>query len=375
MVELLVVLAILALLVALLLPAIQAAIRSAKSGAVQAEISMLAQALADFKSKFGDYPPSRVVLNENGYLPVGTAAVPSGASADITVSQLSTRTVTAMRKFWPRAPFILGSPPSNTATTVPPIWFDFNGSGAFEGGPGKDFVLQGHECLVFFLGGIPLKDATTGLISVTGFSKNPMNPFMSSVTASNAYSGNRNPPLFEFVSGRLQLTSAYPANYGTAFTSIGNPGYTDSIDGLGNKQSFYAYFSTNVGLGYDPNDVNLGTDQVLDKTGTTPVTPGLTYFASAVSGGSTISPSPNPYTSGAPYVTTPTTSTTVNYINPQTFQIISPGIDGMYGLGGAYTASTSGTTSPLLDESGIGNTGDRSIEGDNLTNFHNGRLQ
>ena len=51
---------------ALLLPAINGAIRTAKKAAVSAEINQLAQALASFKSKYGDYPPSRVYLAENG---------------------------------------------------------------------------------------------------------------------------------------------------------------------------------------------------------------------------------------------------------------------------------------------------------------------
>ncbi len=50
----------------MLLPAINAAIRTAKNAAVSAEINQLAQALESFKSKYGDYPPSRVLLVENG---------------------------------------------------------------------------------------------------------------------------------------------------------------------------------------------------------------------------------------------------------------------------------------------------------------------
>ena len=70
MVELLVVLTIIGLLIALLLPAITAAIRTSRSAAVQAEINSMAQALADFKSKYGDYPPSRIALDESGYMQV-----------------------------------------------------------------------------------------------------------------------------------------------------------------------------------------------------------------------------------------------------------------------------------------------------------------
>ena len=69
LVELLVVIIVLAILVGLLLPVIAGALRTAKNAAVQAEINQLAQALANFKATYGDYPPSRVLLCENGFFP------------------------------------------------------------------------------------------------------------------------------------------------------------------------------------------------------------------------------------------------------------------------------------------------------------------
>ncbi len=66
LVELLVVILILAILIALLLPALNGAMRTAKNAAVGGEINQLAQALAAFKAKYGDYPPSRIYLAEDG---------------------------------------------------------------------------------------------------------------------------------------------------------------------------------------------------------------------------------------------------------------------------------------------------------------------
>ena len=68
------------------------------------------------------------------------------------------------------------------------------------------------------------------------------------------------------------------------------------------------------------------------------------------------------------------------WINPTTFQIISPGVDGMYGIGGAYTpTATTALPYPSLQPSGSAtnssDTGVRNMEGDNLTSFHNGTLQ
>src|SRR5262245_13379831 len=82
MVELLVVMSILAILIALLLPAIRSAIRSARNGAVSAEINQLAQALAQFKSQYGVYPPSRIILSENGNYSTAYIQAQTGLSAN-----------------------------------------------------------------------------------------------------------------------------------------------------------------------------------------------------------------------------------------------------------------------------------------------------
>ena len=60
-----------------------------------------------------------------------------------------------------------------------------------------------------------------------------------------------------------------------------------------------------------------------------------------------VSPAPNPYTSAltAPFNGTIPLATT--YFNPQTFQIISSGIDGLYGVGGQYTPNVTGEALPL----------------------------
>ena len=99
---------VLAILIALLLPAINAALRTAKNTAVGGEINQLAQALAQFKTKYGDYPPSRIYLSEDGNLmpPQGNTQIAAG---DITYAQLGQRSIAAMRKFFPRATFNLGT--------------------------------------------------------------------------------------------------------------------------------------------------------------------------------------------------------------------------------------------------------------------------
>ena len=61
-----------------------------------------------------------------------------------------------------------------------PRWYDFNGNGGT--GPDPPYILQGHECLVFFLGGIPVHPDDHGSTCMTGFGKDPTNPFTNSIS-------------------------------------------------------------------------------------------------------------------------------------------------------------------------------------------------
>jgi prepilin-type N-terminal cleavage/methylation domain-containing protein len=384
LVELLVVIVVLAILVGLLLPVISGALRSAKNAATQAEISLIAQALASFKSTYGDYPPSRVILYENGYFPVGTGTNVNGDSHDITIGQLAQRSLISLRKFWPKVVFSTSGQPSQisyNAQTGAGFWYDFNGNGKMDG----PYILQGDECLVFFLGGIPLQDPNTGAFGLTGFGKDPLNPFTNSVVGSTMYSANRQPPAFEFNAGRLFLDPNNPATLNGMITP-GIPGYYDN---LGNSPpgpasttlNFYVYFSGYGNGVYDANDVNF-QNEVDSVTGAGPI--GLKYQHAG-----TIYPSvyPNPYTT----TQTVTTSGTVTFEKAQTFQIFSPGGDGLYGVGGqfiapsaatstasntlpvdlndSFTGAIAGTITPLSDAT------IRVRERDNLTNFQAGTLQ
>jgi general secretion pathway protein G len=384
LVELLVVIIVLAILIALLLPAINGAVRTSKEAAVSAEINLLGQALESFKAKYGSYPPSRFLAVENGHYDVflgdtttlngGTLTDPTSPGAgDITLGQLAQRSVQALRTCFPRV-----------GTTGPPLsgWYDYNGNGNID----PPYILHGHECLVFFLGGVPLLDSSSQTYTMTGFGKDPTNPFTNSIVGSAAYNNNRQPPLFEFTSGRLFLDP-----HGNS----GIPGYYDSLNnsvpGSGTTLNFYAYFNAYGGARYDPNDVNFISEQdnnnptgpigLLCLVGfpTIPPTPTLTPPPCAAS------PAPNPYTA----TTTWTTSGTVAFQKPQTYQIISPGLDGLYGVGGQYVSnsqsSSSATALPLdtttqqtQGTSPYLNTADASIrqrEYDNLTNFTSRRLQ
>ncbi len=384
LIELLVVLVIIAILLGLLLPAINGAIRKARGAAVQAEISQLAQALGSFRTKYGDYPPSRIIINEGGYVnTTDTTSIGaiSGAALDVSRGQLYQRTVTAFRKFWPRVVLTQGS--ASTSTT---FWYDFNGNGANDGGGASpvEFYLQGNECLVFFLGGIPLPGAVNPQ-GMTGFGKNPANPFFNSIpptatSTSPMYSANRNPPFFDFDNSRLRYSAS----------GHGMAAYVDSLNPA-NPQvpGIFAYFSTNNGTGYDPNDENVNNTlfpsegDTLNSTFPNPVT--LSFLSSQPLVGGTApfvtgSPSPNPYTSGFPAGSI----SNVTYQNSQSFQIVSAGVDGVFGVGGYYNSSAPGGSALLREDSGVGSSNTlsnstdpslRTLERDNLTNFHNGKLE
>ncbi len=376
LVEILVVIIIVAILVGLLLPVIAGAVRTAKNAAVSSEINLLAQALESFKARYGQYPPSRVWLSESGYYNLGNNT-PIAAN-DITYGQLAQRTLSSFRKMFPKVLLSTSGVVWGSGSTA---WYDFNGNGVFDTSP---YMLQGHECLVFFLGGIPLSDPTSSTFGLTGFGKDPSNPFTNSIVGNVMYNTNRQPSFFEFNAGRLFLD---PTNLSMNGVSPGIPGYYDS---LGNTTpavgatalNFYVYFNAYGNGLYDPNDVNFTFEA--DAYLATPI--GLKMFDSYLPQINppqyTISPAPNPYTT----TLTVTTTGTITYQKPQTYQILSAGVDGLYGVGGQFLSSTTpgsgSATNPLPFDgndtyAGSSVTADpliRNRERDNLTNFKTSTL-
>ncbi len=378
LIELLVVILIIAVLIAILVPAIMGAVQKAQEGAVVGEFSQISQAMGSFKDRFGDYPPSRILLDETGnYYQYASNLNPVStlSTTDITYAQLATRSLTYLQKFWPRMA-LLG--PGDGAGGY---YYDFNGNNKFD----PPYILQGYECLVFFLGGTPSQTIDpNGVLQwgVTGFGKNPVNPFPYLGTNATAQAtalvlANHDQPFYEFKPGRL-----------LDFDGNGYPGYIDSLDTTVNGGRYIAYFSAYGNNGYDPNDnnVNSGPDLTDDNANYAgvPVTRLFSCNYAVTSGGSTTttinSPAPNPYTSGAPV----STSGVPAFYNANSFQLISAGRDRLYGLGGQWSSSAANTGSNIPLDIGILNgttlspLGDpqiRNREQDNLTNFTTGRLQ
>lgn len=372
LVELMVVIVVLALLVALLLPAINGAVRSARNAAVSTEISQLSQALAQFKSAHNVYPPSRIILSETGNysmsdLRTSHSQLSTAAMSDAEFKKLVNRSVSYLRRIWPK--MVLST--SGAPTGIPGGGYDFNGDGSI----GGVHVLDGAECLVFFLGGLPGK-VGSGQMTVTGFSQNPANP---AIAESKPMGANRSSPMYDFRGGRL--VDNYPKNNAGA---SGN-GFPEYLDGLTSAEAQpFVYFSSYEGAGYDPNDVNYAEDGT--KTDGSTVVPAWSAQYT-VSGGiagkffnlpgapdDNYSPAPNPYTNGPPLKSS--SSPNPEYMNKSTFQIISAGFDGQFGVGGEFQSTGTDTLpfSPSLGYPADLVSSIRDRERDNLTNFKGGRL-
>src|SRR5690349_10230211 len=152
--ELVISLSIVFLLLALLLPVIGPTHRRLHRVAeVRMDISTLEDAITKFKVTYGVEPPSGIVLHANQ----------AGWDRDRQSKGL-------IRQLWPK--------------------FDFATCGGLKNVPPDGITLNGAECLVFFLGGLPRPDSGER----NGFAKNPTRPFSATETS-------REGPFFEFKGG------------------------------------------------------------------------------------------------------------------------------------------------------------------------------
>jgi general secretion pathway protein G len=361
MIELLIVIVVLTLLVGMLLPAVKRAYNRAEEAAVAAEMNSIEIALAAFKNRYGAYPPSRVVIAEDGDYSV--------ANLGPTMVKLAPRSLGYLRRFWPRMKLSTdGSKPA-----IPGGWYDVNGDHI----KNKPYVVDGRECLVVFLGGVlyPAGDGWT----MSGLDRNPANPFTSAVAPPIGktwpYGTNRDEPLHTFDAGRLAAS-------GNPTLSTGDGPLLAYRDVLG---SFLVYFSAYEGAGYDPDDVNV---QEEDEAGTPAYLLGAFATANAATptlvNGAVSSPAPNPYTIDTP-LPTDANGKIVNdprhrvYYDESKFQLISAGLDGLYGIGGQWKKEAADPL-PFWAQANSVITGQtfsnmiRNRERDNVTSFAKARL-
>jgi prepilin-type N-terminal cleavage/methylation domain-containing protein len=269
LVELLVVIAIIAVLVSLLSSAVFSAFVKFDEVKTRREISAMAAGLKQFESdrKISVAPPSRLYLDETGvYNPASNYPGYAGLNAaqQAQINQMAVDSKAYLVMAWPR--IATGNP------AQPVAQIDWNSSGVIDNTP---YVLEGEQCLVFFLGG-----AKSGGVFVGFSGTNASNPMETTSTT------KRQGPYLQFEMNRVTPAPApgtfpvYQDTYGTAYA------YFSSGTGQ-NKYDAYASF------GHDCNS--------------------LTTMA--------------PYSNGT------------QFYNADTFQIVSAGRDQKFGAGGQWASS------------------------------------
>lgn len=246
------------------------------------EIYSLESGITAFNTRFGVNPPSLLHLCEN---PEDWGSEP-----------YSRRII---KRIWPQFNFALER--------------DLNR----DGDSSDRILIDGAECLVFFLGGVV--DPDSG--QLRGFSKNPANPF----AIDNA---TRDGPFFEFDGLLIDRVFA-----GRLIDTDGDefPEYADQFHGVSwpEGQVPYIYLSSYYGAGYSEADV--------DAVAHLSASPLKSWYVKRPD---------------APF-------------KPDSYQIISAGPDGLFGDGGLVE-----NVQPAWYEVKP----ERGPEYDNVTNFYFGRL-
>lgn len=341
LVELLVVVIIIGMLTGLITAAAVAALRNARRFTITSEITQLSMALEKYRQDYGDYPPDFAGVNDT----------------DATVQADARRAVLRhLRIAFPRY-----QPGACPAAPSQGTWAGFvhdvqYASAMADEATGKsepdittglnidEHPLDPSSALVFWLGGPPSPGGTTLL---AGFSANPANPF--------ARGGSRLPPLFEFDEARLQPHKDNPEDPNDNVVYKYIPPHMPTQPTAGKTKAPYVYFRARGGQ-YDPKTAAYPqrNETALD-TGT------CVPYASEVSGSNE-------------------NIEVTKWFNPQTFQIISAGLDGTFsepnsGADGFIPHNPGDTElykkARYLDASG-GNLSP--AEDDNLTNFSKGML-
>jgi prepilin-type N-terminal cleavage/methylation domain-containing protein len=282
LVELLVAIAIIGILVAMLVPAVMNVLGKGTQVKAASEISQFDNSIQAFKQQYNaGFIPSQIKLCER-------------FSDYNQNNQIDKDSINYLQQLFPK---LLTSQPNGAASP----WggggyIDWNGNGQYDG----PVVLEGHQCLVFFLGGIPLHGATPGCF---GFATDPRDP------SKLAQTTGRNGPFFEFDTSRLGLIPNPAGQNG--YYSYFDP-YSMNIPPHPQTDKPYAYFS-NYG---QRNNYNFPTKTGYPSSDCN--TLGVTAYCSAVAPG-------------------------IQFYNANSYQIISAGLDQKFGPG-----SFASPSSPVL---------------------------
>lgn len=297
LVELLVVIAIIGVLVGLTVPAVFGVRAAFNRASVKFEVQALNDAVENYRSKYGDYPPdgsSWTVLEKHM----------RKAFPNILQSELNLLNPTMFTTSQSGSVADIRNDNDTTLNgSVPPIHFR---------------VMDPAEALVFFLGGFS-SDAQRPF---TG----PGGPFASTSVAGQGYqyNGSRQNPFYEFPSGRLTLDTLGGFLISTDEILFGE----GACQGGTGKDLLPVYMSK-------LNDIETGAPYVyFDSRTYQSIKPGIIYFNFYQPSTVTVAAATPRGALGAarPYLSEPS----LTYENKQTFQILSPGGDGSYG-GRIYT--------------------------------------
>jgi hypothetical protein len=247
----------------------------------QFEIQQLTEAIEGFKvANKVAYVPSQIKLCE---LYKQYTLVENGAAQD---DPLDRDSVVYLARVWP---MILSIDPNRSAVIWRKDGIDWNGNGTTDDPP---VILEGDQCLVFFLGGIPAKGPERGTL---GFAHNPRDP------ASPQVKIDRKTPFFEFPSWRLVIRATAPA---------GNAGFYSFAHAYRTGRPYIYFSSYGVRNGYN--------------------SPIKRRYANGDGDSLQVQPY---YKSADP----------LEFLNPTGFQIISAGADGLFGPGDLWTPQTTPT--------------------------------
>lgn len=323
LVELLVVIAIIAILMALTLGVMSKVFSYLDESKVVTEVNRLAESCNLFKSTFGRYPPGKIMLAEQGVVynnAINALIAPPPGHTPAQFAALAAYSTEYLSSIFPGI---------NLTAAI----HDFNGNGI--AGEGGYVVLEGQQCLVFFLGGMRY-----GTNSPIGFNTDKTNPTVQT-------NGARLGPFFEFESSRL-TNAAFPAYndvYGTPYAY-----FAAKFPGMNNYANRYV---PNAAALIGPSDCETLTTN-----------PGPVYFV--------------PYFQG----TVPTVAvanwpvaTSFKFCKSDTFQIVSAGKDKLWGTGGQYN-TTDPEQSIFLPASLIPAVTQDMLQAnyDNISNVSSGRI-
>ncbi len=314
LVELLVVIAIIGVLVGLLLPAVFGVTASFNRASVKFEVQALNDAVENYRSKNGDYPPD-------------------GSSWSVMESHL--------RKAFPDIlqtelsllnPAMLAAQSGSVADCRNDN--DTSLSSFASSAPIHCRVMDPAEALVFFLGGF----SSDKQRPFTG----PGGPFAASTVAGQRlqYNAQRQNSFFEFKSDRLTVGIVGGALISTDEALFGEP----SCQAGTGKDLLPVYMSMF-------SDFSKGSPYVyFDSRTYQTAKPGLTYFNFYQPSDITVAAGVGRGVYGAARPMLSEQVNTVNsrlfYENKTTFQILSPGVDGLFG--GRIASAVTGPASLIL---------------------------